>query len=347
MPNELWSAVIHRRFHCLGDFHKSYITESLVANYITKAMKAGMNSRTPKVAMLYQITHITTYEYSASVSLCQNLAHLTPRTTAEQQCQQTTLLINPQPSVLSSRTDYFGNQLTFFSVQEPHRKLTVTASHLVEVTPPTPVDANLTPPWEEVRDRLRASRTRGGLDAYQFAFPSRHVPYSEELSEYAHASFAPGRPLFEALLDLTARIHSDFEYDPQATTISTPIHEVFQQRRGVCQDFSHLQISCLRSLGLSARYISGYLRTMPELGKPRLVGADATHAWVSVFCPEIGWLEIDPTNNLQPSDKHVVLAWGRDFDDVSPVKGVILGGDQHSIGVSVDVTEVGDEPRLA
>ncbi|MCX7421007.1 MAG: transglutaminase family protein [Planctomycetia bacterium] len=288
--------------------------------------------------MLYQITHITAYEYSASVSLCQNLAHLTPRTTDEQQCLQTSLSISPEPAVLSSRTDYFGNQLTFFAVQEPHRKLTVTANHLVEVTPRVPIDGSLTLSWEEVRDRLRASRSRDCLQAYQFAFPSRHVPFSNELIEYARNSFVTGRPLFEAVLDLTARIHADFEYDPQATTISTPIHEVFQQRRGVCQDFSHLQISCLRSLGIPARYISGYLRTMPQAGKPRLVGADATHAWVSVFCPDIGWLDVDPTNNLQPSDKHVVLAWGRDFDDVSPVKGVILGGDQHSIGVSVDVT---------
>ena len=340
MPNELWSAAIHRRFHCLGDFHKPYITESLVANCITKAMKAGMNSRTPKVAMLYQITHATTYEYSASVSLCQNLTHLTPRSTAQQQCQQTGLSINPQPSVLSSRTDYFGNQLTFFAVQEPHRKLTITANHLVEVTPPAPVDASSTPPWEEVRDRIRVNRTDDGLKAYQFTFASRHVPFSTELADYARGSFTAGRPLAEAVLDLTARIHSDFEYDPQATTISTPIHEVFRQRRGVCQDFSHLQISCLRSLGLAARYVSGYLRTMPQPGKPRLVGADATHAWVSVLCPEIGWFDVDPTNNLQPSDKHVVLAWGRDFDDVSPVKGVILGGEKHSIGVSVDVSEV-------
>ena len=311
--------------------------------FMTSLISALIPHRFFSTAMLYQITHTTTYEYSVSVSLCQNLAHLTPRTTAEQQCRHTALLINPQPAVLASRTDYFGNRLTFFAVQEPHRKMTVTATHLVEVSPPPTVDACLTPPWEEVRDRLRASRSPEGLAAYQFAFPSRHVPCNTELAEYARGSFLAGRPLFEAMLDLTARIHEDFEYDPQATTISTPIHEVFQQRRGVCQDFSHVQISCLRSLGLPARYVSGYLRTMPEPGKPRLIGADATHAWVSVFCPDIGWLDVDPTNNLQPSDKHVVLAWGRDFDDVSPVKGVILGGEQHTIGVSVDVAEVGDE----
>ncbi len=295
--------------------------------------------------MLYQVTHTTTYEYSAPVTLCQNLAHLTPRATAEQHCRHTTLLIQPQPAVLSSRMDYFGNKLTFFSVQEPHRKMTVTASHRVDVIPRSVSDARITPPWETVRERLRASRELVELAAYQFVFPSRHVPFSAELAEYARPSFAAGRPLFEAVLELTTRIFQDFRYDPQATTIATPVHEVFTQRRGVCQDFSHLEIACLRSLGLAARYVSGYLRTTPQPGTPHLVGADATHAWVSIYCPDVGWLDVDPTNNLQPSDKHLILAWGRDFEDVSPVKGVILGGgDQHSINVSVDVAEVSDEP---
>lgn len=291
--------------------------------------------------MLYQITHLTTYEYSSSVTLCQNLAHLTPRETAEQHCRHTTLVIQPQPAVLSSRPDYFGNQLTFFSVQEPHRILSVTASHEVEVIPRAAVDPSLTPAWDAVRDRLRTNRDAASLEAYQFAFPSRHVPFSAELADYARRSFTPGRPLLEALLELTERIYREFQYDPKSTTISTPVGEVFTQRRGVCQDFSHLQIACLRSLGLAARYVSGYLRTTPQPGKPRLVGADATHAWVSVYCPDNGWLEVDPTNNLQPSDKHLVLGWGRDFGDVSPIKGVILGGEQHSVGVSVDVVEVG------
>lgn len=291
--------------------------------------------------MLYQITHTTIYEYSASVTLCQNLAHLAPRETAEQHCRQTLLLVQPQPAVLSSRADYFGNQLTFFSVQEPHRTLTITASHEVEVFPRAAVDPTQTPAWDAVRDRLRTNRDAASLEAYQFAFPSRHVPFREELAEYARPSFAPGRPLFEAVLELTERIHQDFQYDPESTTVATPVQVVFQQRRGVCQDFSHLQISCLRSLGLAARYVSGYLRTTPPPDKPRLVGADATHAWVSVYCPDIGWLDVDPTNNMRSSDKHLVLAWGRDFEDVSPIKGVILGGEQHSVRVSVDVAEVG------
>ncbi len=293
--------------------------------------------------MLYQITHTTTYEYSASVTLCQNLAHLTPRETAEQHCRQTMLVIRPQPAILSSRADYFGNQLTFFSVQEPHRTLSITASHEVEVSPRAAVDPQKTPAWEAVRDRLRTNRDVASLEAYQFAFPSRHVPFSGELADYARPSFAPGRPLFEAVLELTERIHREFEYDPKSTTIATPISEVFAKRRGVCQDFSHLQIACLRSLGLAARYVSGYLRTTPLPGKPRLVGADATHAWVSVYCPDSGWLDVDPTNNVQPSDKHLVLGWGRDFEDVSPLKGVILGGEQHSVGVSVDVAARDEE----
>ncbi len=292
--------------------------------------------------MLYQITHTTTYEYSSSVTLCQNLAHLTPRETAEQHCRRTTLLIQPQPAVLSSRADYFGNLLTFFAVQEPHRTLSITASHEVEVIPRAAIDPTQTLGWEAVRDRLRTNRDAVSLEAYQFAFPSRHVPFNAELADYARPSFTPGRPLLEGVLELTERIHRDFEYDPKATTIATPVSEVFKQRRGVCQDFSHLQIACLRSLGLAARYVSGYLRTMPAPGKPRLIGADATHAWVSVFCPDSGWQEVDPTNNVQPSDKHLVLGWGRDFEDVSPLKGVILGGEQHSVGVSVDVAEVGE-----
>ena len=292
--------------------------------------------------MNYQITHTTTYEYSSAVTLCQNLAHLTPRETAEQHCRRTTLLIQPQPAVLSSRADYFGNQLTFFSVQEPHRRLCITASHEVEVFPRAAIDAAQAPAWETVRERLRSDRDAVSLEAYQFAFASRHVPFSCELADYARLSFVPDRPLFEAVLELTERIHRDFEYDPKATTIATPVSEVFQQRRGVCQDFSHLQIACLRSLGLAARYVSGYLRTTPQAGKPRLVGADATHAWVSVYCPGSGWLDVDPTNNVRSSDKHLVLGWGRDFEDVSPLKGVILGGEQHSVGVSVDVAEIGE-----
>ena len=285
--------------------------------------------------MQYQVTHTTNYEYSEPVLLCQNLAHLTPRSVAEQQCWLSDLSITPQPAVMSNRIDYFGNPATFFTVQEPHRQLMLTASHLVEVLvrpPPAPA-----PPWELVRDQLLIDRTPAVLDAFQFAFGSRYAQPSAELSEYALTSFGAGRPLLEAVLELTKRIHSDFVYDPKATTVATPLHEVFARRRGVCQDFAHLQIACLRSLGLAARYVSGYLCTNPPADQPRLIGADATHAWLSVFCPGQGWIDVDPTNDQVPVDKHILLAWGRDYDDVSPIKGVILGGGQHVVKVGVHV----------
>jgi len=292
--------------------------------------------------MIYQITHTTTYDYSTPVSLCQNITHLTPRPTPSQRVRHTALVVNPQPAVVSNRTDYFGNAQTYFAVQEPHRTLTITASHVVEVDPRTPVDAAATPAWELVRDDLHTCRDATNLEAYQFALPSSHVPHSDSLRAYARPSFSPGRPIGDAVLDLVAQIHHDFQYDAAATTVATPVEEVLQQRRGVCQDFAHLALGCLRELGLAARYVSGYLRTLPPPGQSRLHGADATHAWLAVYCPSVGWFEVDPTNNTQPSDQHLILGWGRDFADVSPVKGVILGGDHHTVHVSVDVEEVAD-----
>jgi len=227
-------------------------------------------------------------------------------------------------------------------VQEPHRRLEVTASHLIDLTPrPTPEPAQ-TPPWEKVRDVLRSRRNPEYLQAYQFVFDSRYARSSSDLADYARSSFAPDRPLLEAAFDLTARIHRDFQYDPRATTVATPLGEVFARRRGVCQDFAHLQIACLRSLGLAARYVSGYLCTRQPGGQcgPRLVGADASHAWIALFCGEHRWIGLDATNNVIPQGHHLVLAWGRDFDDVSPIKGVILGGGVHGVKVSVDVSPV-------
>jgi transglutaminase-like putative cysteine protease len=239
--------------------------------------------------------------------------------------------------VFCSRLDYFGNPASFFTVQEPHRQLTITAVHVIEVIPPAVPDPTATPPWETVRDLLARDRGPAAVEACQFVFDSPYVHASPELTAYAAVSFDPGRPLLQAVLDLTGRIHTEFRYDPRATTLATPLQEVFANRRGVCQDFAHLQIACLRSQGLAARYISGYLCTMAPPGRERLVGADASHAWLSVYCPGHGWIDIDPTNNVIPSDKHVLLAWGRDYDDVSPIKGVILGGGQHTVKVAVDV----------
>lgn len=283
----------------------------------------------------YHITHTTRYVYAEAVSLCQNVAHLTPRVSPRQRADRPTLDIAPVPAVIESRIDYFGNPVSYFTIQEPHRELRVTATHRVEVDRSPPLRASAA--WETVCDRLPRDRSPAWLDAYQFAFDSRYAAADPLFAEYAAISFRPGRPILDAALDLTHRIHAEFAYDPRATTLATPVAEVFACRRGVCQDFAHLQLACLRSLGLAARYVSGYLSTEPPPGEPRLVGADATHAWVSLFCGDAGWIDFDPTNNQVPGNRSILLAWGRDYDDVSPLKGVILGGGPHAVHVSVDV----------
>lgn len=291
----------------------------------------------------YTITHVTTYEYTEPVSLCQNVAHLSARCSSRQRSEPPVLAISPEPAVIEERVDFFGNPVHYFTIQEPHRELTVRAEHRIGVSVETPPEPD-TAPWEAVRDQLTCDRSPMWLDAYQFVFDSRYVAADARYAEYAAKSFTPGRPILDAALDLTTRIHKEFVYDPRATTLATPVGEVFEKRRGVCQDFAHLMLACLRSLGLAARYVSGYLSTLPPPGKPRLVGADATHAWVSVFCGDIGWVDLDPTNDQIPGVRHLLLAWGRDYDDVSPLKGVILGGGQHIVKVSVDVRP--DQPEV-
>jgi transglutaminase-like putative cysteine protease len=294
--------------------------------------------------MLYRVVHTTAYQYTVPVALCHNSLHLQPRHCPRQTCHEQRVQVRPDPGVLQTQVDYFGNPVLFFTIQEPHTSLTITAESRLEVHPPEPIALERVPAWEAVRDQLRHDRSPPTLDAYQFVFDSRYVQRHDELSQYAAPSFFPGRPLVEAVLDLTQRIYREFQYDQRATTVSTPIREVLAHRRGVCQDFAHLQIGCLRSLGLAARYVSGYLVTDPPPGQDRLVGADASHAWLSVYCPSIGWIDLDPTNNQIPSDRHLTLAWGRDYDDVSPVRGIVLGGGRHTLNVTVDVTP---EPAAA
>jgi transglutaminase-like putative cysteine protease len=288
--------------------------------------------------MIYHVRHTTTYEYAEAVSLCHNIAHLTPRHGPRQLCHRTSLQITPTPAVINEHHDYFGNPVTFFTVQEPHQKLIVHADHTTEVQPYFTPIVQMSPAWEDVRDQVRGDRNPELVEAYQYVFDSTYVRTGPELAEYAAPSFSERRPILEAVADLTQRINRDFRYDQRATTITTTLKELLSVRRGVCQDFAHLEIGCLRSLGLSARYISGYLLTQPLQGQSRLIGADASHAWISVFCPELGWIDFDPTNNTIPSDQHILLAWGRDYDDVSPIKGVILGGGEHTVRVAVDVS---------
>lgn len=288
--------------------------------------------------MNYRVTHTTTYVYEEAVSICHNEVRLTPRSGPHQVARRTQLLIDPLPSVLVAQADYFGNPMHFLTLQEPHERLAITAMSDVEVSAlPPPADPEDTPAWHTVRDHLRADRSAEVLNAYQFAFASPHVRASADVVAYAAPSFPRNRPLMAALLDLTRRIHEDFTYDPEATTVSTPVADVLRERRGVCQDFAHLEIACLRALGLAARYVSGYILTTPPPGKERLIGADASHAWISAWIPDVGWLDLDPTNDVIPGGEHVTLGWGRDYADVCPVRGVVLGGGEHEMSVSVDV----------
>jgi transglutaminase-like putative cysteine protease len=288
----------------------------------------------------YQIVHATNYSYSEPVPLCQNEVHLKPRDTARQSCLSHRLAISPAPHKLEGYRDYFGNQIQFFTIQDRHCELSVAAHSEVELAPADYLPPEQTAAWEQVRAAMQGSSDDGNLEVRQFVFDSPHVTASVELAEYARGSFAPGRPWLEAALDLLARIYGEFVYDPTATNVSTPLDTVLAMRRGVCQDFAHLQIGCLRSLGLPARYVSGYLLTTPPSGQPRLTGADASHAWLSAWCQEYGWVDFDPTNNVVPSLEHVTVAWGRDYSDVCPIKGVFVGGGQHSVNVSVNVEPI-------
>ncbi len=287
--------------------------------------------------MRYRINHLTEYAYSEPVTLSHHQVHVVPLQGSGQTCQARDLRITPQPALRREHIDTFGNRASYFSIEEPHRKLVIEAYSEVTVAAPERPPLLFGLPWETVRDRLRRDRRADVLDAYAFSFDSPFVKTSSAVLAYAEPSFPPGRALLDGARDLTHRIHSDFTYDPVATTVATPLSEVIEHRRGVCQDFAHLQIACLRALGLAGRYVSGYLLTRPPPGTARLVGADASHAWVSTYLPDFGWVEFDPTNDLIPGDEHITLAYGRDFGDVTPVRGVILGGGAHELRVVVDV----------
>ncbi len=292
--------------------------------------------------MRYRVTHKTHYTYSRPVSLCYNLAHLRPRNFARQTCAQLALEIGPSPTLVQEWEDFFGNQVTHFAIQQPHESLTVTAISEVQVYPSAPLsDPTFSMAWEAVREYVATGSNPEALETRQYVLESPFVcPSQNPLADYARPSFSPGRPLLEAVQDLMQRMHREFTYDPGFSTLATPLLDVLQHRRGVCQDFAHLGIGCLRSQGLAARYVSGYLETQPPPGQPRLAGADATHAWFSVYVPDWGWVDFDPTNNQIPMDRHITTAWGRDYGDVTPLKGVIFGGGSHKLAVAVDVERI-------
>ncbi|MGD8859519.1 MAG: transglutaminase family protein [Myxococcales bacterium] len=297
-------------------------------------------------SVTYRIRHTTRYRYASSVAIAHNEARLIPRDGPQQRAHSTRFVVEPSPSFMARELDYFGNAVNLFAFEEPHKTFSITAHSEVTVSSPVLPQPASTPPWEQSLARGFDPAAPGMLDAMQYVYTSPHVEWNEQIRAYALESFPSGRPLLEGAFDLTRRIYKDFKYEPGVTSIATPVSTVFRARRGVCQDFAHLQLACMRSLGLSARYVSGYLLTRPPPGKEKLVGADASHAWVSVFCPGYGFVDLDPTNDTVVGPDHTTLAWGRDFADVSPLRGVVLGGGSHTVHVAVDVTPV-DPPAGA
>lgn len=293
----------------------------------------------------YHIVHSTQYHAESRVSVCHNQAWLRPRDTVNQSVVSHDLKITPEPSTMAWRDDVFGNHLATLSFNDGYANLVVRSESVVDVDHPQwqslPAEN-----WEVTRDLVAANPTTR-LKEYEFCFPSKLVRTADQLADYARQDFRPGRTTIDALVDLTHRIHTEFEYDPRATTISTPVEYVFEHKKGVCQDFAHVQIAMLRSLGIPARYVSGYVRTGNVPDRPDMIGADASHAWLAVYCSKAGWINADPTNDALTSKDHVTVAWGRDYSDTPPFRGVFIGGGQHSLDIGVSVTPIDPEPGVS
>ncbi|MGY0575109.1 transglutaminase family protein [Bradyrhizobium sp. RDM12] len=288
--------------------------------------------------MIYDIRHVTTYEYQTPVSFARCTLRLEPRDGNGQELISHKIEIRPRPSERNVRRDFFGTLTESIVIEAAHRNLRIDSRSRVSVERKPPARDAASPSWESIRDLAFEATSLGPSSPIGYVFASPLVPVLRPVSAYAAGSFAPEKGILAGAVDLMHRIRTEFRYDPKATAISTPLDEVFDKRHGVCQDFAHVMIAGLRGLGLPAAYVSGYLRTIPPAGQPRLQGADATHAWVSLWCgAELGWVDFDPTNDLLVADDHIVLAVGRDFSDVSPVDGIIVGSPKQKLGVAVDV----------
>ncbi len=289
--------------------------------------------------MRYRVVHITRYLSESRISVGFNEAWLRPQSVPGQELLGFQLRVAPEPSSQSERVDYFGNTVSVFAFYEGYEQLVVRAESEVRVAPLRVAPDAQSEAWEEVRRSLRGlAATQPSL--IELAIGSPRATASHAIAQYAGVSFPPGRPVLAGAIDLCGRIYKDFKYEPGATVVTTPVEEAFDGRRGVCQDFAHIMLAALRSVGLPCAYVSGYLRTAPPAGKPRLVGADASHAWVSVYCGQLGWVDMDPTNNIVTGQDHITVARGRDYGDVPPLRGVFIGGGQHRLEVSVDVDQV-------
>ena len=290
---------------------------------------------------VYRITHRTEYRYEEEVTASYGQTHLLPRVAPGQEPQDAAVSFWPVPDDRRTRTDFHGNRCVAFSILAPHTRLTIEATSTIEVTAPPGPTLAADMPWEVARDAVRRATDAPGLEAREMALASPRVALTAAVRAYAAPSFTPGRPLLEAVVDLAHRIHADFAYEPGATDVGTTVDEALEERKGVCQDFAHLAIACVRTQGLAARYVSGYLETVPPPGQERLEGADATHAWLAVHLPGDGWVGVDPTNDALVGERHVTTAWGRDYGDVPPVEGIIFtDGTTHEMEVAVDVVRL-------
>jgi transglutaminase-like putative cysteine protease len=290
--------------------------------------------------MIFEILHSTLYRYSQQVMQSQHLLHMSPRACPSQSTLHHSLMVEPAPAMRYDGVDAFGNPIVILDVEFPHKELVLHARSTIETSAPAHIDFATTTPWDQYDELLYGAAQPIDIDIAQYRCASRLTTASIDIADYAAMSFPNGRPVLDAVDDLTHRIFEDFTFDATATDISTPIFEVFKQRRGVCQDFAHLTLACLRALRVPARYVSGYILTHPLPGQTKLQGADATHAWISVWAPQTGWRDFDPTNGLVVEDEHILIAHGRDYNDVCPISGILLGGGEHTVDVGVDVVPV-------
>jgi len=287
--------------------------------------------------MKFEVSHRTHYRYSTPVVQSQHLVRMTPRAVEWQSTLNHSLIVEPAPAIRYESLDAFGNPAVILDVEVPHKEFVLHARSTVETIVLPAIDFSRTTPWDQLDEALASPDGALDLDVIQFRCASRLTTASLAIADYASASLAPGRPVLEAAMDLTRRMIRDFTFDTTATDVSTPIARVFDERRGVCQDFAHLALAALRAKRIPARYVSGYILTHPAPGQPKLQGTDASHAWISVWSPEAGWRDFDPTNGLAVTDEHITIAFGRDYNDVSPISGVLVGGGEHTVAVGVDV----------